>query len=250
MSRSLWTVAAGALFVACGSASAAAQERLSEPAFLPPPVATAPTPGADGACVDEGPSYCIECWIIGPDASGTEFTISAPKVTVFENQPASVRDSSQIPRPGKTQHIEWLEEGTAIDVKVFRDDDGDRFLDAKVQLTGRTATAADQQKSLIQSLARTLSEWLSQPAPEEPVGIRLCTKAVRVVEPVKLGKKIAVPLNGEGNQRVELRVSEVAIPEPKCAPAAEPTLGLILGGVTPRIIVQEEEEERLGIEMP
>lgn len=135
-------------------------------------------------------------------------------------------------------------------MKVFRDDEGQRFLDANVQLTGRPASVPAQPNSLVQTLACTVSEWLSPPAPEEPVGIRLCTTAVRVVEPVKLGEKIAVPLNGEGRQRVELRVSEVGPPEHKCAPVAESKLGLILGGITPRIIVQEEEESKLGIEMP
>ena len=130
-----------------------------------------------------------------------------------------VRESPRVPcdrsialrDPGK-RRTQWLEEGTAIDATVFRDDEGQRFLDAKVSWAARFPSVF------------TWPPWPTtyrRPA-RDTVGIRLCTTAVRVVEPVKLGEKIAVPLNGEGKHRVELRVSEVAAPEAKRAPTAEP----------------------------
>lgn len=109
MSRSLCASVAVALLVACGSASAAELEGSSQPAVFPRPPAPVLMPAGDRECSDGQSTYCIECWIIGTDASGKELTITAPKVSVFENQQASVRDVSQTPRPGKTQQIEWLE---------------------------------------------------------------------------------------------------------------------------------------------
>ena len=183
---------------------------------------------AGGVEPDRGiAQYLIECRIFVADASGREVVIAEPHLVVSENRPASLRQINRTPRPGKTMDAKWLEEGTAIDVTIFLDDDGQRFLDANVQLTRRP------------------TGW-----PPQKAGIRLRTTAVRVVEPVKLGEKIVVPLDGDGKQRVELRVSDLAHDDPKCDPAAELSPGLILGGVTPRIIVQEEEEERLGIECP
>src|SRR5687768_130900 len=67
-------------------------------------------------------SYCVECWLVGSDTDGNALVITAPKVSLFENQKGSVRDVSRIPRPGKTETSEWLEAGTTIDVKIFRAD--------------------------------------------------------------------------------------------------------------------------------
>jgi hypothetical protein len=189
-------------------------------------------------------TYSIACRIVGADANGLELVITVPKISVFENQDASIRDVCQIPRPGNTDDVEWLEEGTAIDVKIFRDRDGQRFLDAKLTLTGH-APPSPVSNVAVRLLTRFVPDWVWQPVEEEPTGVRLVSTGARVIEPLKLGEKLVVPFGQHGWQRLEMRVNELV---PQDRMATRP--GLILGGVTPRIIVQEEEEERLGIPLP
>ena len=138
-------------------------------------------------------TYSVECWIVGADADGQELVITAPKISVFENQHASVRDVCQIPRPGNTEDVEWLEEGTAIDVKIFRDKDGQRFLDAKLTLTGH-APPPPISNVAVRLLTRFVPDWVWQPVRDEPTGIRLVSTGARVVEPLKLGEKVVVPI--------------------------------------------------------
>jgi len=153
------------------------------------------------------PTYVIETRILGADSDGKETVLAAPKVAVLEEQAASIRIGSEIPRPGNTNEVEFLHEGTAIDVKIFRDNDGQRFLDAKLTLTGH-APPPPVSNVAVRLLTRFVPDWLWKPTPEEPVGIRLISTGARVVEPLKLGEKIVVPIGGEGAQRVEMRVTE------------------------------------------
>ena len=199
----------------------------------------------DGVRAEEPdkPTYVIETRILGADSDGKETVLAAPKVAVFEDQGASIRIGSEFPRPGNTNEVELLHEGTAIDVKIFCDKDGQRFLDAKLTLTGQ-APPPPVSNVAVRLLTRFVPDWLWQPAREEPVGIRLVSTGARLVEPLKLGEKVVVPIGGEGPQRVEMRVTEMVSDE---RASARPEPSLILGGVTPRIIVQNEEEERLGI---
>ncbi len=204
-----------------------------------------------------GRSYCVECWIVGTDTAGNELVITAPKVSLFENQKGWVRDVSRLPRPGKTETPEWLEEGTTVDVKIFRAGDGQRFLDAELKCTGHAAQPRESRID-VTLLTRYVPSWVWQPKPEKPLGIRLVSTAVRIVEPVKLGEKIVVPLavpgflgqrdvgRNEGvKHRIEMRVTEIGPEERTDSRSAKPRL--ILGGVTPRVIYQEEEENKLGI---
>jgi hypothetical protein len=199
--------------------------------------------GDDSQRGDTERAYVIECRIVGRDPNGQELVITAPKISVAENQPASIRDECQIPRPGNTDEVELLEEGTAIDVQVIRDKDGQRFLDAKLTLTGQPA-AAPPRNVAVRLLTRFVPAWLWEPAPDEQVGIRLISAGVRVVEPLELNKKIEVPFGRNEPQRLEILVSEM---ESQDGVAARPEPCLMLGGVTPRIIITGEEEEKLGI---
>jgi hypothetical protein len=204
-------------------------------------------------------SYCVECWLVGSDTDGNELVITAPKVSLFENQKGSVRDVSRSPRPGKTETPEWLEEGTTIDVKIFRADDGRRFLDAELKCTGHAAETQES-KFNISLLTRHVPGWIWQPKPEKALGIRLVSTTVRVIGPVKLGEKIVVPLAAPGflrqrdvggiertKHRIEMRVTEIGPENQSHASSAKPRL--ILGGVTPRVISQEEEENKLGLDV-
>lgn len=152
-------------------------------------------------------TYVIETTIFGADVDGKETVLAAPRVAVCEDQLASVRIGSEIPRPGNTDDVEWLEEGTAIDVRIFRDKDGQRFLDAKLTLTGH-APPPPISNVAVRLLSRFVPEWVWQPVEEESAGIRLVSTGARVVEPLKLGEKVVVPFGGPGSQRVEMRVSE------------------------------------------
>lgn len=198
----------------------------------------------DSNCGDANKAYVIECRIVGRDPNGEELVIMAPKISVAENQQASIRDACQIPRPGNTDHVELLEQGTAIDVQVIRDKDGKRFLDAKLTLTGQPP-AAPPRNVAVRLLTRFVPAWIWVPASEEQVGIRLVSTGARVVEPLELNKKIDVPFGQNESQRLEILVSEM---ESQDGVAARPEPCLMLGGVTPRIIITGEEEELLGIQ--
>ncbi len=191
--------------------------------------------------------YVVECWLVLADPTGKEHPVVAPKVTLEEGQQATVRDVSKRPLPGKTRQASWIEEGTSIELCVFQAEDGQRFVDANFQLSGRPATKQREQKPAVGALLSMVpTEWLwqrgrdaktaSRPGSE---GVRivepaLVTHAVRVVEPLRLGEKIVVPATPWG--RFEVRVTETTYDG-----------RVIMGGVTPRIIIQEEEEEKLGI---
>ena len=201
--------------------------------------------GDDSTCGDSNKVYVIEFRIVGRDTDGQETVIIAPKISVAENQQASVRSTCEIPRPGNTDNVELLEEGTAIDVQVIRDKDGKRFLDAKLTLTGQPG-AAPPRNVAVRLLTRFVPAWIWGPASEEQVGIRLISAGARVVEPLELNKKIGVPFGQNGSQRLEILVSEM---ESQDGIAARPEPCLMLGGVTPRIIIEGEEEEKLGIDL-
>ncbi|MEN6497206.1 MAG: hypothetical protein ABFD16_23160 [Thermoguttaceae bacterium] len=113
-------------------------------------------------------------------------------------------------RPGKGKQDDALTKGTSIDVEVYRADDGQLFLDAKVELSRNAAPESPNKKSTAQLLAATLARWL-QPKTEEKTGVRLITHGLRIVEPVTLGKKITVSLGKPSEKsRFEVRVSEAS----------------------------------------
>jgi hypothetical protein len=198
--------------------------------------------------------YVIECWF-DVFSSGKKSVVTAPKATINEGQPAMIRDIARVPRPGKTKEVEWLEEGTSIDVNVFRAEDGQRFLDAKLQCTGRAREEPEKENRAV-GLAGLLPQWLSQPKTEkesdENRSIRLVTTSARIVEPLRLGEKVAVPIGRPPYEhRFEVRVSEVPADRLQTSSNGARDEGqLIMGGVTPRIIVSGEEEEKLGAPIP
>ena len=157
--------------------------------------------------------YAIECWF-DVYSSGKRVVVTAPKATISEGRTAMVRDVARLPRPGKTNEIEWLEEGTAIDVKVYRAEDGQRFLDAELRCSG-SARGEPKNEKHAAGLNSLLPQRLSQPETEERSKeshrIRLVTTSARVVEPLKLGEKVAVTFGQPPYEhRFEVRVTEVS----------------------------------------
>jgi len=87
------------------------------------------------------------------------------------------------------------------------------------------------------------SDYRKQVKKEKPTRIRLTSTSTRIVEPLQLDKKIAVPLD---KGRIELRISET--PTKPVSNNTPSSLGIsLMKMVNPRIIIQEEEEEKLGI---
>lgn len=228
------------------------------------------------------PQYDIECWIITPNHLGNDNIQKTPKTTISDGQQGLIRDLRKRPCPGKSTNEEMLEEGTAVDLKIFKAEDGKRFLDADLRVTKEQYSESNKGDAEI-----CPSNMRKQVKKGKPSGIRLTSTSTRIVEPLQLDKKISVPLD---KGRIELRISETptkAVPstvavsretqslmmmvdpriiitgeeEEKMVVSETPTKaipntstssssksGLIMGGVTPRIIlVQEEEEGKLGI---
>jgi len=105
-------------------------------------------------------------------------------------------------------------------VKIFRDKDGQRFLDAKLTFTER-GPAPLASNVAVRLLVRFVPDWVWRPAEDEPTGVRLVFTGARVVEPLQLGEKLVVPIGEQRKQRVEMRVTEQT-PEDRMAVRTPP----------------------------
>lgn len=152
-----------------------------------------------------GRQYVIDTRLTTRDAAGREATLAAPRVITVENRLASIRVGSQTPRPGKTREIEWLNEGIAIELKVFADDEGKRFLDVDAQCTERQTRRPNTLGALV--LSCLPCDWLKA-GHGDAAGVRLATRAVRIVEPLRIDEKTTAAL--DTRTQVEIRVREAA----------------------------------------
>ena len=105
---------------------------------------------------------------------------------IVEGSAGSLRVGSEVPPPEKAPAAEKLFEGTVCNLKVYGTENGRAMLDAKIEVT----TTRDARKD----------------------SIRLTSLGVHIIEAVKLGEKISVPLGKAGDRkdtRLEVVVSEV-----------------------------------------
>ena len=161
-----------------------------------------------------GRQYVIDARIVTHDRAGKEAVLAAPRIITVENNAASIRVGSQMARPGRTRQIEWLDEGVAIELKVFTDEDGKRFLDVHAQCTERQAHRPRTCGALL--LAQLPDAWRAA-AHSNTAGVRLVTRAIRLVEPLRTGEKLTAGIDDRTTFVIHVAEAKVNGLEPAAA---------------------------------
>ncbi len=207
-----------------------------------------PYPGEQGRPIVSRPKqrYTVLCRRIKQH----DESLAYPAITVTDGAKWSISDISQSPfvigvtrvtdpiTKAVTQrpHIVVLEDGMKIDLIV-----------AGRQADGATVDVTVEQSKIAGEVA------IKECSPGTRIQIpSVDIEKKRVFDFVKFGEAFVVPLGekrAKGTRsRLEIVVA-VGEPKPPLRPAihSKPAKKLVMGGVTPRVIIQKEEEERLGI---
>jgi hypothetical protein len=146
-----------------------------------PPVAKTPPPATGRRqTAMPGPYYLIECQLLDTGPDGQTRVLSHPVLMTLEGQPAVIRVGGEVPLPKAAPVTGGPFKGLLLEVKVCRTEGGQTFLDANFQRS-----------------------WT--PSEPKPDSVRLLTVGVRIIEPVRLGQKISVPLGPDGVQTTSRR---------------------------------------------
>lgn len=154
-----------------------------------------------------------------------ERVLAEPHLMVTEGRAASFIVGGEQEVPEGMPQPERFRFGTELDLSVFRHQ-GKLFLYLRGDVT--------------------------EPGGTDPEHVTMTTAGLRLLHLVKLGQTIRA--QGPGDVRWEVTVQDAAVfqqslPRKAAAPQVSATT-INMGGVTPRIIIQEEGEEKLGLSQP
>jgi hypothetical protein len=131
--------------------------------------------------------YVVECRMITTSPDGEVETQLGPCVTISEGRTAVINDVTQTPlvtgvvmkKGQECPRVTVFDEGTKIELAVFRESDGWATLDAKIE----TSKLSDVK-------TKTLQRGGQRHCP------RLETRSIRVIESAALGDEFSVVLGG------------------------------------------------------
>lgn len=206
----------------------------------------------------EGDCYVVSCRFINEKGE----VLHSPSLVLRDGQEGCVSDLRQSPFVVGVKRLIHPENGLILKhphIVVLNDG-----LKATLTVTGQQPDGAVVDVTVERSkIGKVDTKQIDSDTTLQAPCFDACKK--RVIDFVKLGETLVIP-SGEMNDDERTHRVEIVVKAFESAPVrhgvpihsrrpvasidAKPAKGLVLGGVTPRIIIQEEEEERIGVLQP